>query len=114
MLHTCVHTHQFPPDTVVAVAAAVRRAKVGSMCDCWHLGQKFMQHRWGHPPPPWNTDCLALWGLVILISLHTEFLHNASLSDMGMQEEQARQLSTPDLAGSELGSLVTVATGPAC
>lgn len=58
-----------------------------------------------------NTDCLALWGLLILISLDTEFLHNASLSDMGMQEEQARQLSTPDLAGSELGSPVTVALG---
>lgn len=32
-------------------------------------------------------------------------------SDMGMQEEQARQLSTPDLAGSELGRLATVALG---
>lgn len=34
-------------------------------------------------------------------------------SDIGMQEEQTRQLSTPDLAGSEVGSPVSVATGPA-
>lgn len=58
-----------------------------------------------------NMDCLTLRGLVILVSLDTEFLHDASLSDMGMQEEQARQLSTPDLAGSKLGRRVTVALG---
>lgn len=34
-------------------------------------------------------------------------------SDVGMQEEQTGQLSTPDLACSEVGSPVSVATGPA-